>query len=292
VNLKAITVEELIERRKVRHTETCLSLHCTPFFRDETLTFVCPYKQILHLSMLKNLRYFYQEKILVKTRILKGLLLYREELEYGAQDIIETLKSHESKDDSIQWDKRVMERVKQEFDYLSREHRETEASKFNDDHKYRSLTTEAIELKSLALKKLEVFVQLYDANDRNQSILHEVIERPITDFAKESVIMELKTGIRGFPWTQVAEDSVSVDFGEWTPEGLDPSKVEKVVSVLTANDELRTVTVGTKKERLMLNDGWATAQLHWDALAAVQASASVVALLLRCCSSVSDLSLR
>jgi hypothetical protein len=230
--------------------------------------------------------------ILINARILTGFRLYREELEYGAQDKIDSLKSSESNSDSIIWGKKAMERVKQEFENLSREHVKIEISNFNDDHNYRRITTEAIDFKSLALIKLEIFVELYNANDKGQSMLQEVIARPTADFAKESVIMELKAGIGGFPWAQVAERSVAVDFGEWTPEGLDPSKIEMVVAVLTANKELRTVTVGKKKERLMLNDGWATAALLWDGSGAVQASVAVVAILLRCFSQLSRLSLR
>jgi hypothetical protein len=68
--------------------------------------------------------------------------------------------------------------------------------------------------------------------------------------------------------------------------------MEKLVLVLSSNEELRTVTVGAKKERLMLNDGWATAGLLWDGSAAVQASVDVIALLLPCFSRLSSLSLR
>jgi hypothetical protein len=219
----------------------------------------------------------------------------REELEYGAQEIIESLKSLESKSNSIHWDLLVLKRVQQEFEDLSRVHKDTKASEFNDDHKYRSITTEAIDLKSLALRKLEIFVQLYrlhNADDKGQLMLQEAIDRPIRDFAEESVIMELQTGIRHFPWTQLIQKNVSVDFDEWSPDGLDFSKIEKLISALTTNDELRTVTMGAKKERLILKGGWATAELLWDGSAAVQASIGVVALLLRCFSRLSHLSLR
>jgi hypothetical protein len=185
-----------------------------------------------------------------------------------------------------------MEQVKQEFEALSNTHKMIEASGFNDDHEYKRTTTEAIELKSLALRKLNLFVQLYSENDQGPTILQEVIKTPIIDFAKESVIMEFKTGIRGFPWAQVAERSVSVDFGEWTPESLDPSKIKIAVAGLTANQELRTVTIGTKKERLLFQDGWITAELCWDGSAAVQTSVGLAAFLLRCFSRLSNLSLR
>jgi hypothetical protein len=222
----------------------------------------------------------------------EGLTWCREELEYGAQDIIERIKFSESKLDSISWGKKAIESINYEFEALSSAHIKTEASEFNDDHKYKTFTTEAIELKSLALKKLEIFVQLYIANDQGQSILQEAIHRPIVDYAKEGVIKEFETGIRGFPWAQVVERSISVDFGEWTPEGLDSAKIEKVIAELTANQEVRIVTIGTKKERLNLNDGWSTAELCWDESAAVQTSVSVAALLLRCFSRLSNLSLR
>jgi hypothetical protein len=42
----------------------------------------------------------------------------------------------------------------------------------------------------------------------------------------------------------VAERSVFVDFGECTAESLDQSKIERAVAELTANQELRTVTIG------------------------------------------------
>jgi hypothetical protein len=311
VNLKTITVEELSERRKVRH-----KLYFWRFL--SLLIHIFPSMQILHLSMLKNLRCLvHGNEYLIKARILTGFRLYREELAYDAEERIESLKSGESRSDSKLWGKKAMDRetiepikssgsnsdskgwdkeiielVKQEFEALSSTHKRKKASEFNDDQKYKSITTEAIEFKSLALKKLNLFVQLYSENDHSPTILKEVIKRPIIEFAKESVIIEFKTGICGFPWAQLAERSVSVDFGEWTPEGLDPSKIERAVAGLTANQELRTVTIGINTDCLLLNDGWSTAELCWDGSAVVQTSVGVAAFLLRCFSRLSNLSLR
>ena len=55
--------------------------------------------------------------------------------------------------------------------------------------------------------------------------------------------------------------------------------------------QLTTVTIGTTKARLNLDYGWSTAELRWDGKAAVQASVSVAALLLRCFSRLSNLNL-
>jgi hypothetical protein len=223
----------------------------------------------------------------------KGLSWYREELEYDAQDSIERIKYSESKLDPISWGKEAIESITHEFDALSSAHKKNAASEFNDDFKYKTFITEAIDIKSLALKKLMIFVHLYIANDEGQTILQEVIHRPIIDYAKSGVLKEFETGILGFPWAQVVERSIFVDFGEWTPEGLDPAKIEKVIAELTANQELRIVTVGTKNVRLNFNDGWSTAELSWDGSAAnVLTSVSVAALLLRCFSRLSNLSLR
>jgi hypothetical protein len=125
----------------------------------------------------------------------EGLALYREELEYGVQAIIERIKSSESKLDSISLGEEAIESIRHEFEALSRAHKTTDASEFNDQ-KFKIFTTEAIELKSLALKKLDIFVQLYIANDHGQSILQEVIHRPIIDFAKEGVIKNFYTNLK------------------------------------------------------------------------------------------------
>jgi hypothetical protein len=219
--------------------------------------------------------------------------LRREELEYGAQEVINPIQSDISSGELSQLEKAVVERVKHEFENLAKRHTEIVALEFNDDDKYKNITTEAIELKSLARKKLDLFVQLYDTNDeKRELLLQQVIDTPILDFAKEGLIMELITGIRGFPWAQLADKKDSADFGEWMPEGWEASKLEAVTAALMKNEELRTVTVGANKDRLLFNDGWATATLGWNGSKAVQASVSITAFLLQCFTCLSSLDLR
>jgi hypothetical protein len=214
--------------------------------------------------------------------------LCREELAYGAQEVVnDCVKAKAEVHSSYQ---ALVEYLQTEYDLMVKDHSDSEPNKFNDDVEYKRITAEAIELKSLALKKMRLYVQL--KNDTNEGQLQEILKRPIIDFAIENFVMELETGIRGFPWVEVAGKSATVDFGDWTPKGLDSPKMEKLVLVLSSNEELRTVTVGAKKERLMLNEGWATAGLLWDGSAAVQASVDVIALLLPCFSRLSSLSLR
>lgn len=193
-------------------------------------------------------------------------------------------------------DQNIEQRIQRDFDALIEEHASVDAIEFNDDTTYKQVTTDAITAKSLALKKLRLFVGLCekrgDGADAPDGILRDILSRPIADFARDDVVMELKTGIYGFPWAQVMGNSASVDFGEWPSARLNSPQLETLTAALWANEALRTVTVGGGKERLVFNGGWATAALEWDASAAVQASTGVTALLLRCFTSVTSLSLR
>ena len=217
---------------------------------------------------------------------------YREELEYETQDVIPPDALEFIPIEFREPHKNISERVKREFEGLLKTHSDINASDFNKDENYQWFTAEAITSKSLALKKLRLFVELCKTNDKSESTLQEVFDKPIADFKREDVVMELRTGIRGFPWAQVTGKSNSVDFGDWTPGNPTSRQWDTLIAALMANEELRTVTIGASKERLVFNSGWATAELSWDASAAVQASVGVTALLLRCFTGLASLSLR
>ena len=246
--------------------------------------------QILHLSMAKNLRC--SDAALHPSLHSKNDtdVSHREELEY---EILNALDSECVPKEFLGGPERnIAMRVKHEVEELVKTHTGLDASDFNKDEDYKRFTAEAITSKSLAVKKLSLFVELCKTNNKSESTLQDVFDKPIADFEREDVVMELRTGIRGFPWAQVTGKSSSVDFGDWTPGNLTSRQFDTLIAALMANEKLRTATIGASKEPLVFNSGWATAELSWDAKAAVQASVGVTALLLRCFTGLASLSLR
>lgn len=154
----------------------------------------------------------------------------------------------------------------------------------------------AIEAKTLALRKL----RLYSEVKRESAALgpddgggvdpEAVLARPAADLASPSVEWELRTGIRGFPWRDLEENSVQVDLSDWSPTGIDAQKLETVAAALLRDRNLRGVRV--QGAELLLTEGWETREIKWDKSPAVQAAPEVAGLLILLCTGLTNLSLR
>jgi hypothetical protein len=186
----------------------------------------------------------------------------------------------------------VVEQSKIEFDSLVASHRSAGNEEFNDDKTYQRFTNEAIETKGMVLKKIQVYCQMITKG--NDCLLERIMETPVMDFSRESTVMELITGISGFPWAQVMSNSPSLDFGTWNTEGVGED-FNVLLTALGDNHQVRTVSVGVAGagglERLLLNDGWATCSIIWSSSPAVSASPAVVGMLLSCCTCLTSLNL-
>jgi hypothetical protein len=187
-----------------------------------------------------------------------------------------------------------VKRIYDEFDRLIRAHESVTFEQYGVDADYKKMTSEAIEIKSMTVLKVEIYVESVKSNCE-EAVLERIIARPFAEFARQNVVLELRTGIRNFPWkdfpwNDVAEKSTVDDFGSWRPTGIEAPKLDMVVQALAANNNIRTVRVNGHE--LSLNAGWMSEEINWDRSAAVQSSPAAVALLLRNCRAVRSLSMR
>ena len=185
---------------------------------------------------------------------------------------------------------KLVNRVKKEYAILTEEHGKEAAEVFNDDAKYKRFMTEAIEAKSLALKKISIYIESFSSAPGDGDLLQRIAECPLLKLKDESIEMELRTGLAGFPWAQAMRDATVV-LGSWRPEGVEAFKLREVAGALAGNQQLRTVTFGD--ERLDFRDGWAgVTDQDWSKSKAVQAAPGIAALLLGCCTNLTRLDLR
>jgi hypothetical protein len=177
----------------------------------------------------------------------------------------------------------IVDDVKSEFRRLKELHMLVEAGELNtDDRKYKLLTAEAIDGKSLGLKKLEFAARMLERGDG--ALMERILRRPLMDFSIQGIEDELLTGLVGFPWGQVKGKRATVEFGQWTPEGAEPSQLKAALAALKDNHQMSSVSVGPAGEtsQLVFKDGWGTESIEWGSSAAVRAFPSVACLILQC----------
>ena len=184
----------------------------------------------------------------------------------------------------------AVQSVKAEYEEMAAKHDALAPEFFNNDKEYKQLTTEAIESKSLALEKLSVIIRLA-ADGVGADVLRRAVERRMADFAHEGTVLELRTGVSGFPWAEAGK-AAAVALGAWTPSGLDAPQLGAVAAALAGNSDLRSLSIQGATDTLVLKNGWATADIDWDSNAAVRASPGVTGFVLRCCTGLRSLSLR
>ena len=182
-----------------------------------------------------------------------------------------------------------VKRIYDEFDRLIHAHEIVTFEQYGVDPDYKKLTSEAIEIKSMAMLKVEIYVESVKSNC-DDAVLERILARPFAEFARQTVVLELRTGIRNFPWKDVAEKNSVVDFGSWSPSGIEASKLDMVVQALADNHNLRTIRVNGHE--VSLSGGWESKEINWDRSPAVKSSPVTMALLLRNCRAVTSLSIR
>ena len=204
-----------------------------------------------------------------------------------------------------------MKIVLEEIDRLTEKHKEVSPEKFNNDTKYKLLTTEAIDAKTMALRKIDFFMEKVEggAMNRDRDLLMRIVDTPFAEFAHRSTKLELETGDGGFPWRQAAHGSATVEFKAWRPQvrGVDGGDDEHdersgkenhmkiMIETLAQNQSVRVISVGVGNENVQLQvpNGWAaTTNLSWESSAAVQDAPGIVNMLLQCCVALVQLNLR
>ena len=184
----------------------------------------------------------------------------------------------------------VHNQVLKDFDAIIEEDRNKDPAHFRIDAEYKNMASDAIEAKSMAVRKIQIFRESAQAGCE-PTILDRILARPIMEFSRQTAVLELRTGLRDFPWADVAAGGEIVRFGDWSPAQVEPWKLALVAQALAADAGLRAVRVAAHELRLP-PAGWAAEEVVWDGCAAVRASPSTAALLLRNCTRLRSLSLR
>ena len=155
---------------------------------------------------------------------------------------------------------------------------------------YKRLMAEAIDGKSYALSKMDVYLESLTSGLEQQSV-ERILRAPLRSFASAAVVLELRSGLVSFPWKSVVEDkSATIALGDWNAAETSKEALRLVVSALGDNINLRSVLA--KGVKLDLPDGWASTALQWTSSDAVRAVPATAALVLKNCSSLTSLSLR
>ena len=188
----------------------------------------------------------------------------------------------------------LLESVKRSLEDLELKYNDICAEDFNNDTLYKTLTTEAIEAKSLALIKVRIFAHQLNKGSRMET-LDAITQMPLGDFASRAVLLELETGIVDFPWKEVVGNAASVYFGLWSPEGVDQEKFEVVSAELGKNTNLRKAAwMGRDGQQLSLTlpEGYAIRELDWSGSLEIKQSPAIASLLIRQCLQLETLDLR
>ena len=122
-----------------------------------------------------------------------------------------------------------------EFAVFLAQHESLDAQVYNEDEQYKTLTKEAIEAKSFAMKKIETFIQARTSKLENSGILERIKDTPFRDYRREHIVLELESCVFDFPWKDVLEDKDTIDFQEWSPESLETWQLDKIRIVVAKN---------------------------------------------------------
>ena len=156
---------------------------------------------------------------------------------------------------------RVLDAVEEQFGELGARYAATPAEEFNDDERYKALTAEAIEGKSLAIRKVEV-VSRRLGQGAGEEALAGIVGRPLADFGDRAVVLAIETGMADFPWADIVGKKAVIDFGRGRPP---QERMELIAAELGNNPNFRMAKVlrGDGPELLfaMPPEGWAAGEL-------------------------------
>ena len=173
---------------------------------------------------------------------------------------------------------RIVDQIKKAFDSLVDEHTSLPSKDFNDDNQYKKLTADAIDLKCLAIEKMETFLKFKHCNI---DILNYIFDCELDRFTSPHVVHKaLETSVFDFPWESVNQHVIQLD--SWQPN---EAHIDTIAEELKRNHNLQKIVI--KGLELELISGWKTEKVVWRYEAGAiqpEAFALVVQLLLRNCS--------
>jgi hypothetical protein len=260
MNLKGLTLEQLIERRK-----------------------------LLHLAMLKNLKEeLYIEAQGLRSESLEPSLSLTSGTEQTSVNVDES-SSVSTNQLTSKFDA-IMDRITNDFGGLVRVHKEVPVEKFNEDTEFKRLITDAIDGKAMALCKMKIYLGALNEH-RRADHMDKIFNFDYMELKSEAAQLQLKTGIDNFPWKSVVEDkSPKIDLGCWDASKEIKEDIQHVVSALGKNTHINSIVL--KNVEVRLNEAWNTMSINMSNNAAVKELPATVALLLRNCKLLTSLDLR
>jgi Ran GTPase-activating protein (RanGAP) involved in mRNA processing and transport len=124
---------------------------------------------------------------------------------------------------------------------------------------------------------------------RSSDELERVLDAPLAAFANAAAVLQLRAGLPGFPWREVVEGRSSLDFGGWSPAGCEPWRLEIARIALAAHGNALRVLVRSGAASLLLGaGGFAARAQRWPANADFRL-AEEVGFLLSCCTAAAEL---
>ena len=140
------------------------------------------------------------------------------------------------------------------------------------------------------MRKIEFYEELL-RSEYGPEVLLRVLECDFKAISVPGKKQELKTGIPyPFPWKDMEEEKVILDFGEWEPTGFAYSQLDVARQELASYSKMEGALI--RNNFLDLKSGWNTDKISWERNQTIQTSPNVVAFLLGNCKYVSSLSLR
>ncbi len=188
----------------------------------------------------------------------------------------------------------LVERIEMAFDDMVEEHTKKSMDEFNEDETYKQLTSEAIDLKSMAIKKMETFVEFSTSASSmalNLPLYHKSLsyieQCALLRFKRPDVVQRaLETASFDFPWDKI--DSEEIDLMDWSPDAHD-SEYETLIDTIS-----KEVKKNASVKKFILNgmefnleNGWNTERVKWsygaNTSATEESFAIVAQLVLSCC---------
>jgi hypothetical protein len=203
-----------------------------------------------------------------------------------------TLRQNE-RTQSFLRESKFVERIQKAFDSIVEEHAGESSDKYNKDETYKQLTSEAIDLKSFAIEKMDTFIAFSTSdssmklnNSLYQNALGYINECALPRFKTPDVVQRaLETTSFDFPWDKM--DSEEIDLSEWSLDAHEyDARIDTIAKELKKNTNLKKVI--KKGTEFNLKNGWNTETVEWnceDGAADIENYFAIVAQLLlsNCC---------
>ena len=163
---------------------------------------------------------------------------------------------------------KLVERIQKAFDSIVEEHAGKSSDRYNEDETYKQLTSEAIDLKSSAIEKMDTFVAFSTSassmelsNSLYQNALGYINECALPRFKTPDVVQRaLETTSFDFPWDKM--DSEDIGLSEWSLDANNSeydARIDTIAKELKKNTNLKKVIkketqfnlkmAGTQKQR-------------------------------------------